>query len=256
MAFAHPVPFLDDAAIHVHDEQRSVRCGGHIHRAKICIGGADEFILLVSVAESSDSIRDLHFRPTDQTPHGFGEQQIAAQIRRKSVAAEKFISARGGEMIQRFVLGPETSFAALHIRQAHQRPYLGIPIRKFTLGAERAVNNRLLKIQRPALAARIHEPRFSEIVLTDSPLSAIGAGGFLDHIRASGAETIGVVSRIHPVIQGEQQSIGLMFQISTARATGEPQRLLIRHAIAVRVAIQIDIARIRFTDQDPITIGQ
>ena len=54
-----------------------------------------------------DAIRHVDLCATDEASDRFGEKQIALHIFGQAVAAKDFAAAGRGEMVERFILGPE-----------------------------------------------------------------------------------------------------------------------------------------------------
>ena len=155
-------------------------------------------------------------------------------------------------MVECFVFRTKTERAALDIRETDERPHLGEIVGFLAGDIEGAVEDGLLKVQRSALGAA-DEPRFAKVVLRHAPLAAVRRRGFLQRIaaRAVPAEAVGVVAGVNPIIQTPDQAARLMLQIPAARSAGEPQFLLVCHAVAVGVAVKIEIVRVRLTHEHP-----
>ena len=71
-----------------------------------------------------ETVNDFNLGPADETSHRLGKEQVATQIHGQPVTAINLITASRGEMIESLVLGTEAVHAALHIRQADNRPDL------------------------------------------------------------------------------------------------------------------------------------
>lgn len=87
-------------------------------------------------------------------------------------------------------------------------------------------------------------------------MAAVLRNLFLDGLAVGIAQAIVIVGRIEPIVLGPDESAGLVFQIAAAGPAVEPEFLFIRHAVAIGVAIDIEIERIGLADDDPIVQGK
>ena len=172
-ALSHPVAFLNDASVHIHDVERTIGRGHRVDRPEVGVRRADEFRFRVRIAQERHTAVVLDHRAAHEPSNRFAKEQVAQQLLRQPVASINFLPAGGSEMVQRFFLRPETAVTTLHIGDGHQRIDRAIILRELIPRIECPVHNRHLKIQRTAFAAGVHVPRLAVIILREAPLTAV-----------------------------------------------------------------------------------
>lgn len=119
-------------------------------------------------------------------------------------------------------------------------------MRRLPGDVEAAVEDGLLEVLRPALGPT-GEPEFAVIILGHAPLAAVWWRGLLARrsARAVPAESVGVVAGVDPVIERPDETAGLVLEIAATRPAGGPEFLLIRHAVAIGIAMEMQVVGIR-----------
>ncbi len=197
-----------------------------------------------------DAVLFLDLGAAHEPADWFTEEQVAADFFGQAIAAEDFGAGGRGEVVERLVGGPKTIGAALHVCASHQRPHFLETRRKFALRAKSAVNDRHLKTQGSAFAARVHEKEFAVVVLTEAPLPAIIARGFFHDATRRPAQAKVVVRRVDAVVDRPEEATGLVLEIAAARTALPPELLFVRHAVAVAVSVNVEVECVGFANDD------
>ena len=103
-AFLRPIALLDDAAIHVADEERAVGRCFHIDGAEARVRAAEELALRMRIVQNGDAVLHLDARAAHETAHRLAKEEIAAQLGGQLIASEDLATAGRGEMVQRVVI--------------------------------------------------------------------------------------------------------------------------------------------------------
>ena len=183
-ALADPVPFLDDAAVHVDDVEAAVGAGGHVDRAEVGVGGADEFRLVVGVAEVGHALVVLDLGAADEPADRFAEQQVAAQVAGSRSPRKIAWPQVAVKWLSVLSSGRKRLVPALHVGQPDQRPDLEEVGRGLAGHVDAAVDDRRLEVQRARLAAAVGEPHLAVVVLGQAPLPAVAGRLFLHDVLA------------------------------------------------------------------------
>ena len=250
-AFLRPVSLLDDAAIHVADEERAIGRGFHIDGAETGVRAAQELALWMRIVQNGDAVLHLDRAAAHETAHGLAKEEIAAQLGGQLIASEDLATAGRGEMVQRVVL-TRLAGAALIIAQAHRRPHdlkAGLELRP---RGRLTVEDVVLEIERAFLAARVHHPELALVILRRAPLAAVAGNVLLDELAVLPAQAVVVHCGIDPVVERPRHAAWLMLKIAAARAALIHWLLFIAHTVAVGVLVEIDVVRVGLADQHAI----
>ena len=98
-AGADPVALLDDAAVDVDYVEAAVGAGGHVERAEVGVGGADELGAGGGVAEDDLAGVVGDFGAADEAADGFGDEEIAVEVGGEAVAAVDVLPGAAGEIV-------------------------------------------------------------------------------------------------------------------------------------------------------------
>ena len=123
--------------------------------------------------------------------------------------------------------------AALHVSDAGRRPRHFEPRLELIGDGEAAIDDRRLEIDRALFTASVDEPRLAVIVLRQSPLPAVGSGGFLQDAGRRPSDPERVVGAVDPVVHRPDEAALLVLEVPLAACAGEKQFLLLRHPVAV-----------------------
>ncbi len=264
-----PFPLLDDAVVHVGDVHRSIRSVADVHGPEQLIRARDELRRRIHVAQLRQPFDVLDRRPPDQPSDRLGKEKIALEIGRQLVAADDGGASRGGEVIQVLRRHARAGDAALHVADAWRGPDDGEVLletvfhsgravrirsrrrRRWSAGSsaaraaarrltrrERAVVDRKLEVHRPALAARVDEPRLPIVIRRQAPLSAVRSGWLTEKARWRPTNPERVVGRVDPVVHVPQKARLLVLDVRVAALpdAAEDDFPLVGDAIAVGVA--------------------
>ena len=222
-----------------------------IDRPEVRVGGFDELVRVVVVADRGDALSLLGDDAADDAADGFAVEVVALQIRGQAMRADDVAAGGAGGAPQRSVGHPGGAESPLHVGNAHRRApgdaELGIHHRltaaaaTAAAAAEVAVDDRELPVGRNAARAPL-EPQFAVVVLRHAPLRAVAAGGLFDHGAAGnlpGAE--GVDGAVQPVVQAVGQEGLFVLDVGEPPPAGVEELLLVGHPIAVRVRVLPDV---------------
>ena len=154
-------------------------------------------------------------------------------------------------MIECFVSGAESSAAALDIGEADEWPNHFIAWSKLATGVKLPIENGLLKASRSLFAPRIHKNHLPEVVLSESPLTAVGGDGFFDRARCRPAQAVVIIGGVESVIDRPNHSVGLMLEITSSAAPDVERLFFIGDAVAVGVGVNEEVVGVGFADDDP-----
>jgi hypothetical protein len=90
-----PCLFLDDAAIEIRKDQRSIRRGLAPHGAKIRVRAADEFALRECVVRHAEPVLPVDATHAQQPAHGFTCHHAPVKLRHEMAAQHSLATARG-----------------------------------------------------------------------------------------------------------------------------------------------------------------
>ena len=243
---------LDDAGVHVHQVQRAIGRVDDADRTEEGIGGADELGLGVGVSKLREAVSRDDFRAADDPRDGLVEEQIADEIPGKSIAAIDLDTGCGREVIERAVRQPDAVHAALHVRDSPRGRIWNLEVGlEVVPHVECAIGDGRLKIDRTDLAAAVHPPHLSVVVLRGPPLTAIRFRLFTNHFPAgSYSEPVWVVGHVQPVVERPREPSRLPFHVRhTARACVE-ELFLVRDAVTVRVGVAVHVAAVRLQHEE------
>ena len=118
--------------------------------------------------------------------------------------------------------------------------------------------DRLLKVHRPALAARVDEPHLAVVVHALAPLGAARRDGLPHDATRRPPEPERVVGRVDPVVEAQDEAALLVLHVAVAAAPDprEEHLPLVGDAVAVRVRVQDEVVRVRLVDEDPLVERQ
>ena len=255
-AFAHPVTFLDDTTVHVHEVEAAVGTDGHVDDAEVGVGGADELRVPMRVGDPRDAVVDGDLGAADEAAHRLGDEHVATEIRRVAIGTDDFLSAGSGEVVE-FLVGQGPRRAALVIGEADERPDLHEVLRELALEVERAVEDRGLEVPEALLAAGVAPPDLTQVVLREAPLAAAVRDGLLERrLRTVPAQTIGIIGLVEVIVQGPDQAALLVLEVAALGSALEPELLGVGDALPLGVAVDEDVLRIGLVDEDAIVEGE
>ena len=212
-------------------------------------------MFFIRVGDVGDAVLDRDGRTADQPSHRFAEKEVADQFLRQAVAAENFLPAGGGEVVERVVLA-DAAGAALDVGDVVDRPDRFVIADLLAARVQVAVDGRDLVPDRSAFAASVDVPRFAVDVLGQAPLTAVAGGWFLEDLAAGVAEPVAVVGGVEPVVQRPDQAAGLVFEVASATAALVEKFFLIGHAVAVGVAVNIKVEGVGLADDQAVVERQ
>ena len=250
--FAHPVAFLDNAAVHVDEVEAAVGTNGHVHDAEVRIRRTDELVMAMRVGEARDAILDGDFGATDEAADWLGDEHVTTEVRWVAIGTHDFLSTGSGEVIELLIRQGATS-ATLVVGEADERPDLHEVVRELALEVVSAVKDRGLEMPEAFLAARITPPDFTLVILRQAPLAATVRDGFLERgLRTIPAETISVVGLVQVIVQGPDQAALLVLKVATLGSARKPELLGIGHPRPLGVTVDEDVLGVGLIDENAV----
>ena len=243
---------LDDAGVHVDEVQTPIRCVVNAHWSEERIGRSNELRFRVGVPKLRQSVGHHDFGAAHDSSHRLVEEEIADQIRRKTIAAIDLDARRRGEVIERAVGQPDATHAALHVGDAARCRPRHLKVGLEVVGnVEGPVGDWRLEVDGADFTAAIDPPHLAVVVLSRPPLPAVGIGLLAQHLAVGrNAQAERVVGHVEPVVERPGQAAWLPLHVGDAARAGIEQFLLVGDTVAVRVRVLVHVAVVGLERED------